>query len=175
MIAIIASGVMFASVIFTLTYTINKQITNIDNELSKTQMELQHQRDESKLVYSELNDIQKQIKKTGTAKNYTTKELIVIVAKKVGINPKLAVAISRLETGNFTSAMYKQNNNVGGMRNGNGWIHYSSMLSGVNAFILCLKENYYDEGLTTPEAMQGKYCPDSSSWASKVRALMAEE
>ena len=71
--------------------------------------------------------------------------------------------------------MYKQNNNVGGMRNGSGWIHYNSILSGVNAYILCLKENYYDVGLTTPEAMQSKYCPDNSGWASKVRALMAEE
>lgn len=37
-----------------------------------------------------------------------------------------------------------------------------------------MKKRYADNGMTTPEAMQKRYCPDNENWAKMVRQLMQE-
>ena len=81
------------------------------------------------------------------------------VAEKYGMDWKLAVAISKHETGNYTSKAFKELNNVGGMMCNSGLISYSTLDDGIEAFVSNLKYNYIDEGLDTIEKIQPKYCP----------------
>ena len=81
------------------------------------------------------------------------------VAEKYGMDWKLAVAISKHETGNYTSEAFKEKNNVGGMMCSSGLISYSTLDDGIEAFVSNLKYNYIDEGLDTIEKIQPKYCP----------------
>jgi hypothetical protein len=83
-------------------------------------------------------------------------------------------AIARLETGNFTSGLCVNNNNYGGMRYNGEWLSYDSKLEGIMEMARLLKRNYIDYGLTTPELIAPKYCPNSDTWANQVRGLMAE-
>lgn len=79
-------------------------------------------------------------------------------AVEYNIDWKIAVAISRWETGNFTSNLYKNKNNVGGLYC-KGFLSYNSLDEGIDAFVKNLKRNYFDMGLNTLEKIQPKYCP----------------
>lgn len=79
-------------------------------------------------------------------------------AVEYGIDWRVAVAISRWETGNFTSDIYKNKNNVGGLYC-NGFLSYNTLDEGIDAFVSNLKRNYFDMGLDTLEKIQPKYCP----------------
>lgn len=83
------------------------------------------------------------------------------VAENYGIDWKLAVAISLHETWDYTSYIFKYQNNVGGMWNGIKGEFYSfeTLDAGIEAYISNLKRNYYDEGRTTIETIQPKYAP----------------
>lgn len=87
---------------------------------------------------------------------------IVEKAKKIGLNEDqtlISIAISKWETGNYTSSAFKNKNNVGGMMCSSGLISYNSLDEGINAFLTNLKKNYFDIGLDTLEKIQPKYCP----------------
>lgn len=83
-------------------------------------------------------------------------------AEEYNIDWKMAVAISKWETGNFTSSLYHNKNNVGGLYC-NGFISYNSLDEGIEAFVSNLKRNYFDLGLDTLEKIQPKYCPIGAS------------
>ena len=104
----------------------------------------------------------------------TTEQMFRLAAKTYGVDYSMLYAIARLETGNFTSGLYLENNNPGGMRTSDGWLSYDSKLEGIMEMARLLKINYIDYGLTTPELIGPKYCPNSDTWATKVRALMSE-
>lgn len=87
---------------------------------------------------------------------------IKIKAEEYGIDWKIAVAISKWETGSWTSNIYNNKNNVGGMYC-RGFISYNSLDEGIEAFISNLKRNYYDKGLNTIEKIGSKYCPVGAS------------
>lgn len=82
-----------------------------------------------------------------------------------GIDYKMAIAIAKHETGNYTSNAYVNKNNVGGMMfwdtktKSSRLITYTSIDEGIEAFISNLKRNYYDLGLDTIEEIQKKYAP----------------
>ena len=83
-------------------------------------------------------------------------------AKEIGMNEEqilISIAISRWETGNYTSKAFKEKNNVGGMMCNSGLINYSSLEEGIEKFLINLKNNYFDIGLDTIEKIQKKYCP----------------
>lgn len=103
----------------------------------------------------------------------TTEELIIREAKTAGIDPSVAVAISRLETGHWTSYAYTYHNNVGGLSDNEVPRSYPTIEDGVKAFVNCLV-SYWEKGLTTPELMEPVYCPpaEPGTWAAKVRSLM---
>lgn len=87
---------------------------------------------------------------------------IVENAKKIGLNEEqtlISIAISKWETGNYTSNAFKNKNNVGGMMCSSGLIFYNSLDDGITAFLNNLKKNYFDIGLDTLEKIQPKYCP----------------
>lgn len=83
-------------------------------------------------------------------------------AKKIGLNEEqtlISIAISKWETGNYTSNAFKNKNNVGGMMCSSELISYNSLDDGISAFLNNLKKNYFDIGLDTLEKIQPKYCP----------------
>lgn len=83
------------------------------------------------------------------------------VAQDYGVDWRLAVAISMHETWDYTSYIFKHQNNVGGMWNGmkGEFYSYDTLDDGIDAYISNLKINYYDEGRTTIETIQPKYAP----------------
>lgn len=119
----------------------------------------------------------KKIKKrvTEAAKPSSPRGLIIYYCNKYGVDHRLALGISRLETGNWTSGLYYSNNNFGGMMGSNGPMYFASRDAGALAFVKCVKW-YNEKGMTTVSSMASVYCPDSpQSWASKVESLMMEE
>lgn len=91
--------------------------------------------------------------------------LIIDKAKEVGMNDEqalISVAISKWETGNYTSSLFINNNNVGGMYCNGKFIVYNTLEEGVSAFVYNLKNNYFDIGLNTIEKIKNKYCPDGA-------------
>lgn len=83
------------------------------------------------------------------------------VAQDYSVDWRLAVAISMHETWDYTSYIFKHQNNVGGMWNGikGEFYSYETLDAGIEAYISNLKTNYYDEGRTTIETIQPKYAP----------------
>ena len=83
-------------------------------------------------------------------------------AKELEMNEEeilISIAISQWETGNYTSRAFKEKNNIGGMMCNSGLIKYETLDDGIKAFLENLKYNYFNEGLTTIEKIQKKYCP----------------
>ena len=89
-------------------------------------------------------------------------------AESYGIDPYLAIAISRHETGNWTSDLCIKNNNFGGMRGSDDWYSYDTIDLGIEAFCKMLKD-YKDNGMGTINTMANTYCGDNSShWINSV-------
>lgn len=106
-------------------------------------------------------------------KELTIEERISLACEKYGISDAIPLAIAKLETGHFTSNAYLNYNNPGGMSINEVPIKYDTIEDGVEAFISNLAENYFAEGLTTPESISKKYCPcNAETWANIVTQLM---
>lgn len=71
----------------------------------------------------------------------------------------LIVAISKAETGHWTSNLYINKNNFGGVTKNGKMASYKTNNEGLEAFASLLKRRYFDQGLTTPEKIQPVYCP----------------
>lgn len=71
----------------------------------------------------------------------------------------LVVAISAHETGYWTSKVFTENHNFGGIMTSKGLKSYSTYEEGLDHFVSVLKNYYFDEGLTTIEQIGAKYCP----------------
>lgn len=90
------------------------------------------------------------------------------------VDPLVAEAICRHETGHGTSAAFKELNNFGGMTGPNGLMSFATKAEGLEAFISML-EWYYDDGLDTIEKIANRYCPDDKEqWISSVSQLYTE-
>lgn len=99
--------------------------------------------------------------------------LISLRAEEEGVVPELAAAISRLETGNWTSDAFVFGHNFGGLMGPSGLIQYETEQDGLDAYMRCLKW-YQEKGMLTPEGMASVYCPGDSQWAELVREIMLE-
>ena len=73
----------------------------------------------------------------------------------------LLLAISKHETANWTSQLFKTKNNLGGLYNGskNTFYSYDSLDSGIEAFVNLLQNRYFNKGLNTIEDIGNVYCP----------------
>lgn len=85
-------------------------------------------------------------------------------AIKQGLNEeqsKIAVAITKHETGSYTSSLFKNSNNIGGLYNSSAkkFFSYRSVEDGISAYVRNLKAGYFDKGLDTIEKIQKKYAP----------------
>lgn len=135
----------------------------------------------------EENEPQKQNKVEITKEYECTLDEVSCKIKKVaqdyGVDWRLAIAISMHETGNYTSYIFKNQNNVGGMWNGakGEFYSYDTLEDGIDAYISNLKYNYIDVGLTTIEEIGNIYCPvgindngDNKYWTPKVTKYYKE-
>lgn len=107
-----------------------------------------------------------EVKKEKVAYNFNNEIESKIFNKSVesGLTEKqafLLVAISKHETGNWTSKLFKENNNFGGLYNSKEekFYSYNSFEEGLNAFVNLLKNRYFGKGLNTIEEIGSVYCP----------------
>lgn len=93
---------------------------------------------------------------------------------------KIAIAISKWETGSYTSNLFKNSNNLGGLYDSvnRRFYKYDSVEEGIESYVRNLKVGYFDKGLDTIEEIQKKYCPVgaendplnlNSNWLSGVK------
>lgn len=130
----------------------NKEVIQIDQE-------------EEKSLKTQKNAELESLEKIEELSNECTLDEVSCKIKKAaqdyGVDWRLAIAISMHETWDYTSYIFKHQNNVGGMWNGmkGEFYSYETLDDGIEAYISNLKTNYYDEGRTTIETIQPKYAP----------------
>ena len=146
-----------SSVIKTENDAEEKQIEEIDNDIPEKVLE---------------EPITEQIEQEPKPKELTIEDKILLACDQYGVSFDIALAIARLETGNFTSHAYKYKNNPGGLSINEKPMSFSTIEEGVDAFVGNLSKNYIQKGLTTVEAIGKKYCPKNPKWAKLVRSLM---
>jgi hypothetical protein len=134
-----------------LSSSIVEQVETLENEINiqDNQITQQKQEIERLNVVVKLNDIEKKIYNTAINSELTHEQAILVVA------------ISKHETGNWTSSLYKNNNNFGGIYNSKEkkFYSYESNEKGLQTFVNLLKNNYFGKGLDTIEEIGSKYCP----------------
>ena len=111
--------------------------------------------------------------KNETKYTHNMDEMLYKQCKKYGVDEVLAISIARLETGHYTSRLFTESNNFGGMGNGKRYYTYKSPEDGAKAFVKMIKA-YADKGMDTPKKMQKTYCPNNEAWADMVEELKGE-
>ena len=107
-------------------------------------------------------------------KELTVQDQIVMACEEAGVNPEIAVAIARVETGHFASKAFAKLHNVGGLSVNEEPIAYESLEEGIAAFVDCLAW-YKEDGLCTVEEIGKRWCPDNyEAWVSLVKKIMEE-
>lgn len=107
-------------------------------------------------------------------KELTVQDQIVMACEEAGVNPEIAVAIARVETGHFASKAFTKLHNVGGLSVNEEPIAYESLEEGIAAFVNCLAW-YQEDGLVTVEEIGKRWCPDNyEAWVSLVKKIMEE-
>ena len=96
--------------------------------------------------------------------------MIYYAAKDTMVDPYLAISISRLETGHYTSRAFREGYNFGGVTVVEGLREYDSLNEGLYRFIRLL-EWYYSEGMDTAEKIQPVYCPPNDDWDEVVNSI----
>jgi hypothetical protein len=134
-------------------------------ETSESKEVIQIDQEEEKPLKSQKNAELEGLEKIEELSNECTLDEVSCKIKKVaqdyGVDWILAIAISKHETWDYTSYIFKHQNNVGGLWNGikGEFYSYETLDAGIEAYISNLKHNYYDEGRTTIETIQPKYAP----------------
>lgn len=105
---------------------------------------------------------------------YDIKDDFIWAANLYEVDWVLIYSIARLETGNFTSRVYLEEHNVGGMMRDGEYLSYGSDLEGILELTRLIKYYYIDIGLTDPWAIGQKYCPANPDWGDIVDEIMKE-
>lgn len=138
-----------------LSSSLVEQVETLQNEIDNllTQLKTKDNEIARLKVIAKLNDTEKSIYNKSIESELTHEQAILLVA------------ISKHETGNWTSDLYKNNNNFGGIYNGREekFYSYKSKEEGLQAFVNLLKNNYFGKGLKTIEEIGNKYCPVGAS------------
>jgi len=100
---------------------------------------------------------------------------LVNIARSYRIDPRLLVAIAQQES-NLCKKIPDDSFNCWGWGiHSRGTLRFASYEEAMNAVTKGLSENYFGEGLTTPEAIMGIYTPLSDgSWARGVQQFIDE-
>lgn len=134
-----------------LSSSIVEQNETLQNEINIQISQLEQKDNEIRTlkIIANLKDIEKKIYNKSVESGLTHEQAILVVA------------ISKHETGNWTSTLYKNSNNFGGIYNSKEqkFYSYESNEKGLQAFVNLLKNNYFGKGLNTIEEIGAKYCP----------------
>ena len=98
-------------------------------------------------------------------------EMIYQATKDTMVDPYLAIAIARHETGHYSSNAFVNGYNFGGMTGSKGVMSFESLEVGLSKYVAML-EWYVEDGLDTPAKMNQRYCPPDSHWSVSVSSLM---
>lgn len=151
---------------------------NTDTDSNEEVIEVSSVEDEttSEIVYDGLT-MEELSAKLNRSMNSTISgygEIYASYSLELGLDPYLALAITLHETGCKwdCSTLVKACNNVGGMKGqpscGSGsYRAFDTLEEGIKGYLNNLYNNYYAQGLTTPETIGPKYA-GSSEWASKI-------
>ena len=138
-----------------LSSSIVEQVETLQNEIDNllTQIKAKDSEIARLKVIANFNDIEKKIYNKSIENELTHEQAVLVVA------------ISKHETGNWTSYNFKEKNNLGGLYNGSKGTFYSyeSLESGIEAFVNLLKNRYFGKGLNTIEEIGNIYCPVGAS------------
>ena len=149
-------------------YALVEQLTS---ELEETNLTLEEEITNSAAIIDDLNATIEEMAEVNYS-DLSIEEMFRIAASQYGIDFKLIYAIAIHETGDFSSGLFLNSNNPGGLKGSGGWMSYPSRFEGILAMARTIYNGYWSQGMTTPEAMQPKYCPNSDTWAPAVRSLM---
>lgn len=98
-------------------------------------------------------------------------EMIYQATKDTMVDPYLAIAVARHETGHYTSDAFVNGYNFGGMTGSEGVMYFESLQDGLSKYVEML-EWYVEDGLDTPVEMNQRYCPPDSHWSVSVSSIM---
>ena len=112
----------------------------------------------------------------------TYEQFLAKIADLYGINKTLALAIVYEESGIMTSSLFRNSNNMGGLRGGSGWLQFPSLEAGTICYIFTLKNLLERSGLDSNQessiyALSGIYvhgnaADPSADWSGKVLHFM---
>lgn len=135
-----------------------KSFKNVEHGISEYFIELTKKHPEKR---------NKNIKEYTGSSEYI-ENLIIYYSNIYDIDTNLALSIGAAESGYYkVKYMLKKNNVYGGMGK-NGLIRYDNIEVGVLKYIRLLSNNYFNKGLTTPESIGRKYCPQINENGQKV-------
>lgn len=106
--------------------------------------------------------------------NQDVKSVYELAEEIYGVEAELLEAIERLETGNYTSDVYKAKNNTWGAFDGKEYKSFDSHEQSTLELARCLKLYYLDEGIVTLTEIGRKYCPSDPNWSEKVNEIYME-
>lgn len=102
-------------------------------------------------------------------------QLIVDISDKYSLDYRLLVAIAQQESNLCKRIPVNSYNCWGFGIYGNKVTRFDSYPQALEKVAKSLKRDYFDKGLTTPEAIMAKYTPPSQgSWAAGVSAFLSE-
>lgn len=90
------------------------------------------------------------------------------------VDKYLLESIERLETGHYTSEVFKTNNNTYGGKVNDEYLSYDSAEQSTMELARLLRFSYYDKGITDLYEIGKIYCPDDEEWAYKVMSIYQE-
>ena len=116
------------------------------------------------------------------ANGLTYEQFLGKIADMYGVNKTLALAIVYEESGIMTSSLFRNSNNMGGLRGGSGWLKFPSLEAGTICYIFTLKNLLDRSGLDSYQqssvyAISGIYvhgnaAVPSPDWSGKVLNFM---
>lgn len=139
--------------------TINKLVKNNKKLLKENEsyQELKEQYNSLEYEYKRLKTIDSL---NGIERNIYEKGIEVGLTHEESI---LAVAISKHETGKWTSSAFKNRHNMGGVMCSTGLKTYESLEDGIDDFVRLLHNRYFSKGLNTINKIGAVYCPVGAS------------
>lgn len=164
--------VVSMGLIFTAMFLngLNKELALADQEPQAEVEQVKEVKVEEPKV-EEVKPVVDEVPTQGTYAYYCYK--IKIAALERGIDYKLAVAVARLETGNFKSSAFVKGHNWGGIGS-HGPKKYENEEVGFEAYMKLIG-NYYKKYGDDIESMAKRYCPgNATKWAKAVRNIMKE-
>lgn len=163
--------ILLNSISINLMYDIRKTQENIlktNDEIVQLQKEIKETIEKNTMISNENKEVEKEEKVEKV-------DILTKAGNKYDIDPKLLEAIERLETGNYTSDVYKSLNNTWGAMDGDSFMSFESTDESTMALARCLRLYYFDEGYDTIEKISKKYCPyNAEHWAEQVSAIYSE-